>query len=120
MMLAQNLERISSYFHITITKIRLMYYEKDCLMSVIISESNYYCLHLNFWPSQLKTGDVQGFWQSLSALIMLVQSTSLLSPVSQRPEISAFLFLLIKIFVTNLSVVFPYGYKIFHSLVLRS
>lgn len=69
-------------------------------MFVIISESNYCCLHLTFWPSQLKTGDVQGFWQSLSALIMLVQPTSLFSPVSQRPEFSALLFPLIKIFVT--------------------
>lgn len=69
-------------------------------MFVIISESNYCCLHLTFWPSQLKTGDVQGFWQSLSALIMLVQPTSLFSPVSQRPEFSALLFPLIKTFVT--------------------
>lgn len=97
----KNLERISSYyFHIMITKIRLMFYEKDCLMFVIISESNYCCLHLTFWPSQLKTGDVQGFWQSLSALITLVLSTSLLSPVSQRTEFSALLFPLINIFVT--------------------
>lgn len=69
-------------------------------MFVIFSASNYCCLHLTFWPSQLKTGDVQGFWQNLSALIMLVQSASLLSPASQRPEFSALLFPLIKAFVT--------------------
>lgn len=50
-----------------------------------ISESTYYNLYLTFWPAQLKTGDVQGFWQGLGALIMLAQVTFLLPPVSQRP-----------------------------------
>lgn len=65
-------------------------------MLVKISESNYCGLYLTFWPAQLKTGDVQDFWQSLGALILLAQSTSLLASVSQRPELSALLFTLNK------------------------